>query len=167
QHTPYRLEASGFAAGVTKGPIIYLAHPVFGIYRGWGSVPMAEFLRKAIRMMLAENNSIETNLPSTARLNLMNQPENKRYVLHLLYANTVARGGNINVNGVTSRGMIEVIEDLNPLVDVQVAVKTPKDVKSITLEPQGVALPLEKDGQGRVVIKIDRFTCHQMVVMNY
>ncbi len=166
QHTPYRLEASGFAAGVMKGGVMYLAHPVFSIYRGWGCVPVAEYLRKAVRLILGEN-SIETNIPSTARLNLMNQPENKRYVLHLLYANTVARGGNINVNGVTSRGMIEVIEDLNPLVDVQVAVKTPKEVKSITLEPQGTPLPFEKDEQGRVVIKIDRFTCHQMVVMNY
>jgi hypothetical protein len=166
QHTPYRLEASGFAAGVMKGGVMYLAHPVFSIYRGWGCVPVAEYLRKAVRLILGES-SIETNMPSTARLNLMNQAENKRYVLHLLYANTVARGGNINVDGVTSRGMIEVIEDLNPLVDVQVAVKTPKEVKSITLEPQGTPLPFEKDEQGRVVIKIDRFTCHQMVVMNY
>ena len=44
QHTPYRLEASGFAAGVMKGGVMYLAHPVFSIYRGWGCVPVAEYL---------------------------------------------------------------------------------------------------------------------------
>ncbi|NLG14544.1 MAG: beta-galactosidase [Lentisphaerae bacterium] len=166
QHTPNRLEASGFSAGVMKGQIMYLAHPMFGIYRGWGCVPVGEFLRNAIRLLLGDSCSVRTNMPSMARLNVMHQPKEKRYVLHLLYANTLARGGHINVNGVQSRGMIEVIEDLLPLPNVEVWLSLPKGVKSATLEPQGVPLSLVEDGTG-VSLKVDSVTCHQMVALNY
>ncbi len=65
QHTPNVPQSSGYAAGVMKDNIMYFAHPVFSIYRGWGCVPVAEVLRKAIKLLLGESNSLETNMPST------------------------------------------------------------------------------------------------------
>lgn len=166
QHTPYQLEPSGYAAGVKKGSIMYLAHPVFTIYRGWGNVPMANFLRKAVRMALGEQ-EIRTNLPSTARLSLMDQPASRRSILHLLYANTVVRGGHLQADGVSSRGPIEVIEDLLPLHNVRVSIKPRRPIKRITLEPQGGTVLYETDENGRICFRVDSFTCHQMVVLHW
>lgn len=166
QHTPNQPQESGYAAGVKHGNILYLAHPVFSIYRGWGNVPLAEYARNAIRLLLGET-QLETNLPSTARVSLMEQPAEKRAVLHLLYANTINRGGPLNVNGVTSRGAIEVIEELLPLHDVKVTIKPRKSVKKLTLEPQGTGVLFSVAEDGRISFKLDQFTCHQMVVMHY
>ncbi|MDD4540142.1 MAG: beta-galactosidase trimerization domain-containing protein [Lentisphaeria bacterium] len=166
QHTPNQPQESGYAAGVKHGNILYLAHPVFSIYRGWGNVPLAEYARNAVRLLLGES-QLETNLPSTARVSLMEQPAEKRAVLHLLYANTVNRGGPLNVNGVTSRGAIEVIEELLPLHDVKVTIKPRKSVKKLTLEPQGTGVLFSVAEDGRISFKLDQFTCHQMVVMYY
>lgn len=167
QHTPALPEPSGFAAGSRKGNVMYLAHPVFSIYRGWGCVPLAQILRNAIRSLLGDDCSLETNLPTTGRVTLMHQPSEKRYVLHLLYANTIARGGNINVNGVTSRGIIEVIEDLTPACDVDVRLKTPKAIREALLAPEGTPIPFSTDDQGWLHLHLDRFTCHQMIELRY
>ncbi len=37
-------------------------------------------------------------MPSTARVTVMEQETEKRYVLHLLYANTINRGGEMNLS---------------------------------------------------------------------
>ncbi len=166
QHTPYRPTPSGYAAAVRKGNIMYLAHPVFSIYYGWGSVPMAEYARKAIRYLLGEPEII-TNLPSTARLTLMEQPEEHRYVLHLLYASTVNRGSGGNIEGVQTRGSIEVIEDLLPLHDVKVDIRPRREIKKVTLAPEGTGVLFNVDSSGRLNFKLERFTCHQMVVLEY
>ena len=84
-----------------------------------------------------------------------------------LYANTIARGGNINVNGVTSRGIIEVIEDLTPACDVDVRLKTPKAIREALLAPEGTPIPFSTDDQGWLHLHLDRFTCHQMIELRY
>ena len=66
QHTPFKPDPSGYSAGVLNGQILYLAHPVFSIYRGWGSVAMAEYIREAVALLLNTDAGIATNLPSMA-----------------------------------------------------------------------------------------------------
>jgi hypothetical protein len=60
----------------------------------------------------------------------------------------------------------EVIEELLPLYNTEVTLKTAKLVKSISLEPQSKELDF-KQIDNAVNIKIDEFTCHQMIVLNY
>jgi hypothetical protein len=164
QHTPNRPDPSGYDAGVLNGNILYLAHPVFSIYRGWGAVAVAEYVRNAINLLLG-GGTLATNMPSTARIALREQPDEKRFVLHLLYANTVSRGGPLSLSGgtVSSRGSIEVIEDLMPLNDAAIAVRLPAEPARVTLEPQGAPLPFEII-DGEVHVCVEQFTCHQMIV---
>ena len=93
QHAPYRTEPSGFDAGVMTDNVLYFAHPVFSIYRGFGMVYLQEFVVNALRRFLGAELQVETSLPTTGRVTFFDQPEEKRAVLHLLYANTVNRGG--------------------------------------------------------------------------
>ena len=168
QHTPPDLAAAEFDCGVAKGNLMYLAHPVFTLYRCYGAVAYKDYCAKAIKRLLDGGVSLESNLPSTARATLTEQAAQKRYVLHLLYASTVARGGALPLSGgnVASKDKIEIIEDLVPLHDVEVTLSTPKPVRRATLEPQGKELPLGRRG-GKVVLKIDKFECHQMVALHY
>jgi len=160
QHTPYRTEPSGFDCGVLKGNILYMAHPVFTLYRGYGATIYKHYVLAAMKKLLGTDWSIETNMPSTARVSLNEQPGQDRYVLHLLYANTINRGGVTDGDGI----QIEVIEDLLPLHDVEVSVRVPRKVKRMLLQPQGEELSFEQAGE-RILCKLDSFTCHQMLVI--
>jgi hypothetical protein len=157
QHTPNQAEPSGFDCGVRHENILYFAHPVFRHYRSYGAVANREFIARAIRSFLGEAVSLSTNLPSTARVALTSQPEEKRHVLHVLYAPAIHRGGNIQLLG--GKG-VEVIEDLPPLHDVEVTLHL--SVTSARLVPQGGEVTLEKSGD-RVTLRVPVFSCHQMI----
>jgi hypothetical protein len=168
QHAP-AADRSEYAAAVRNGNILYLAHPVFTLYRVRGAVAYREYITNAINLILDEEPTLTTNMPSTSRVSLMDQPKENRYVLHLLYANTIARGANevISPEGYVHPGtQVEVIEELLPLHGVELSLKLPKEVRKVTAEPQGVEIPFTVR-DGRIGIHLDQFTCHQMVVLHY
>jgi hypothetical protein len=154
---------------VRKGRIIYLAHPVFSIYYAHGAVAYRQYIANAIRMLLGEDITLETNMPSTARVTLMDQKPKNRYVLHLLYANTISRGAQVNLSPegyVRDSNRIEIIEELLPLRDVEISLNLPRKIRRVTLEPQGEEIDIQL-ANSKVKIKIAEFTCHQMVVLDY
>ncbi len=168
QHAP-AAKLSEHVGAVRKGNILYLAHPVFTIYYGQGAVAYKDYIVNAIRLLLGDDQTLSTNMPSTARVTLTEQPGENRYVLHLLFANTVARGGNVTFSPegfVRNSSPLEIIEDLIPLRSTEVVLKLPKNIKSATLEPEIGSLPF-KVQDGRVILNIEEFTCHQMVALHY
>jgi hypothetical protein len=168
QHTPFREEPSGFDCGVQLGPITYLAHPVFSLYRSYGAVVYREYIQRVISQILGDGQTVQTNLPSTARISLNRQAGHRRHVLHLLYANTISRGGKVHLSGgnlEASGASIEVIEDLLPLVDTQVALRGLPKIARATLEPSGEEIPLTA-ADGEVTLSVPRFVCHQIVALH-
>lgn len=169
QHTPNNPEDCQYDCGSLNGNILYLAHPVFSIYRGLGAVAYKQYAVKAIDMLLGEDKSLTVNLPSTARISLMDQTKENRSILHLLYANTINRGGAMQLSGgnlESKARSVEVIEELLPLRDIEVTLKSAKPVKKVTLEPQGQELDFTQNGD-EISLKIDEFSCHQMVVLHH
>lgn len=167
QHTPYKPDPSGFDAGIMTDQILYFAHPVFGLYAAYGTVALKHFVGKAMDRFLGDTRQIKTNLPSQGRVSLMYQPAENRYILHLLYANTILRGSTVEMNGGNVRDSkpIEVIEELNPVYDVTADVSIPAQVRKVTLEPQGVEIPVQEEN-GRYSVTLDKLCCHQMVVFH-
>ncbi|MBP5093295.1 MAG: beta-galactosidase trimerization domain-containing protein [Abditibacteriota bacterium] len=171
QHTPYEPEETGLPAAVLNGNVLYLAHPIFSIYEDYGAVAYKEYAAKAVKLLLDEP-MLATNLPSTAKASLMKQVEKNRYVLHLLYAIPVQRGANrkpvhdLYDDPFWPSRTIQVIEELPYLTDVEVKVKLPEDVKRIYLAPSMRELPVIKDGN-YYKIKIDGFSCHEMIVFDF
>lgn len=168
QHAP-PAEVSDYAAALSAGNILYLAHPIFSIYAGMGAVAYREYAAKAIRYLLDDTQSLRSNLPSTARAVLTEQPEEQRYVLHLLYANTINRGDYVQFSeeGFVSKGTpVEVIEELLPLHDIQVTLQLPRAIKHATVEPQGDILSVAQDAD-RLTVELKKFTCHQMIALSY
>jgi hypothetical protein len=171
QHTPYRREPSEFSAGSINGSVAYLAHPVFSLYYAYGAVTYKRYVCGIIDRLLGDDKRLKTNLPSTARVTLMEQASHKREVLHLLYANTITRGaamapagGNNQSGGNKQPKSIEVIEELLPLSDVEVTVRS-TGVKKVSLEPQGTPLQFKNTADG-ISFTVSSFTCHQMVVLS-
>ena len=168
QHTPPQTEPSGFNCGVIQGNLAYLAHPVFSLYRAYGAVSYRDYVVHLIDRMLGDQVTVKSNLPSTARLALNYQAEERRYILHLLFANTISRGGSMNLSGGTVGGSgltIEIIEELLPLHDIQVTLTTLPPIVRVTLEPQEHEINFVQE-DSLIRFQLDQFTCHQMVVLH-
>lgn len=169
QHTPNNPNDCRYDCGTLNGNILYLAHPVFTIYRALGAVAYKQYVVKAIDKILGSEKSLITNLPSTARISLMYQKNEDRSILHLLYANTINRGGAMQLSGgnlESQASSVEVIEELLPLHDIIVNLKLAKPVKTVTQEPQGKKLRFSRSGDN-VTLMIDTFRCHQMLVLEH
>jgi hypothetical protein len=169
QHTPFKPEPSGYDSGVISSTGIYFTHPLFSIYRGYGSVITKQMVLKALKLLLGDTEIFRSNLPSTARAVINEQPQEHRYVLHVLYANTIARGGKMDLSGgtVSAGGVnIEVIEDILPLYDVKVSLKLNQKLHSVTLVPTGEVLEFSEN-EDRYEFSIPKLECHQMVELKY
>jgi hypothetical protein len=85
-----------------------------------------------------------------------------------LYANTVLRGGAMELHGgtVAATRPIEVIEELMPLEHIRLSLNLQERISKITLEPQEVEMNFEQR-EGRIVLEIPKVVCHQMVVCHY
>ncbi len=162
QHAPPRREATGYACGVERGNVMWLPMDICRAYRRLGPVAVKAFALACLRRALGETIGLRTNLPSTARVTLTEQPHAKRHVLHLLNANLALRGGA--QHGHMGQVAMEIIEDLMPCCDVRVSVRVDRPVRRVTLEPQGTEVPFRPDN-GRLEIELDRFVCHQMVAL--
>jgi hypothetical protein len=168
QHTPPRREASGFASGIHHGNILYLAHPVFTIYRHWGAAAYKDYVVAALRRLLGGEATLQTNLPSSARVSLMRQTAHHRTVLHLLHATPINRGGKMDVSGgnlIAHLPSVEVIEELLPIHDLEISLMPPNPIKRVTLEPQGIELPFTTEA-GSCKIHLSSFACHQMIAFH-
>ena len=155
QHTPNRPEKSGFACGVRKGAIAYLAHPVFTLYARRGMVAVRDYALRVLRDLIGETTVEVEGLPSTGRVALREQPAEKRMVLHLLWAPTVKRGGIWDKD-------VEVVEDLLPLHDLQVCVRPGRRVSTVRLVPEGEPLAFVSGPEG-VRFTVPELLCHRMV----
>ena len=69
-------------------------------------------------------------------------------------------GGTVSASGLS----IEVIEELLPLHDVDITLANLPPIARVTLEPQGAELAFTREGD-RLRLRLDKFTCHQMVVL--
>ncbi len=118
--------------------------------------------------MLGDELTITTNLPSTARVSLMRQPKQNRYVLHLLHANTILRGSAVKLSPegyVRDSKPVEVIEDLLPLRDARDRREALRkgEVGHARAAGHADTFTIEKD---RIKLTVDEFTCHQMIALS-
>ena len=149
QHTPNSCEYGG--AGMTEGKDgIYIAWNIFADYAQSGELHLKQMAIFALDRLLDSAKTLKTNLPAQGIVTLMKQ--NDRLICHLLYASPVKRG-----NG------IEVIEDIVPIYNVELAIKTDRKINKVYLAPQKEDIDFTYDN-GYISVKLDKIECHQMVV---
>jgi hypothetical protein len=158
QHAP-DVDKPATPSAVITPQIAYFAHNLFSAYRANGQPLYRDFFEAALRKLLGNKLEVETNLPTTGRLTVMEQTKERRYVAHLLYSPTSVRGKFRDLN-------IELIEDVIPLRDTRVALRLPKKVKRVQLVPDGEALGFTQE-DGVLSFTVPEFASHQMVELAY
>lgn len=162
QHTPYNLEKKR-AAAVSNGNTAYIGWDIFSDYAKYGSLHDKELIVGLIDKLLGEGKTISADLPDKGVATLTLQETECRYVNHLLFAHTSLRG-NFTLQG--EQKPIEVIEDIVPLHQVKVSVKTDHQIKRVVLVPQQQELDFE-ERDGRISYVVPKVACHQMVSLEY
>lgn len=152
-----RPEPSGDDCGVqsVSGNIVYLAQPVFSLYRQLGSVAIKRYALGALGLLVDRPTLSVTGLPSAGTATLRRLPDG-RHVAHLLY-------GAPALKGQTVLGPIEVIEDLPAIGPITLRLRLPVPTGRVTLEPGGIAIPFD-EADGVVTLVVEQFAAHQMVV---
>lgn len=151
QHTPSSGRVDG--AGIVSGKDgIYIAWNIFSDYAQKGEFIAKKTVMQCIDLILGDEKVLVTNLGSMGVATLLEQKD--RYIAHLLYAIPTKRGKNI-----------EIIEDIYPVNDVELAVKVKENVKRVYLAPQNTDVDFTVDN-GYVKVKGIKVDCHQMVVFD-
>lgn len=153
QNTPYQLEHAPHPGAVQNGRVLFLPHRLGKLYHEHGARLHRDFFGNALHRIYRQP-MIHAPLPSAGRVTLLQQPERRRYVAHLLYAPPLARG------------RCQVIEDLPELRDVAVTLRINQNVKGAYLIPGKKRLSLRKS-EGAVRVKVPAFQTHAAIVFDY
>lgn len=153
QNTPNRLEFAGHPAAWQHGRYVCLAHPLGEMYYKHGARIHRDYFLNALRLVYSRP-MIEACLPSSGRINLLHQPQLRRYVAHLLYSPPLQRGRCL------------VIEDFAPLFNIPLKLRVPESVKKVRLAPQDAQLKFTRGADG-CAVTVPELKGHQIVVFEY
>ncbi len=153
QNTPYRIERASHPALMQKGNVVFSANPLDRMYDHRAARPHRDLFERALKRVYTDP-MLRVDLPSSGRVSLLHQPDERRYIAHLLYATPHYRGG------------LELIEDLVTLHDIPVELRVAETITKVTLIPDGTALPLVQEG-AVVKVVVPKFRMHCAVVYEY
>lgn len=162
QHTPYDMKEERPAV-VSTANTAYIGWEIFADYGKYGSLHDKELVVQLVDQLLGSEKTVKVQMPDRGIVTLTEQKKEKRYVNHLLFAHTTLRGDFVLMG---QQKRIEVIEDIVPLYQVEVNVKTEHPVKKVYLAPQMEELPFAAEN-GRTAYTVPKMECHQMVVLEY
>ena len=153
QKTPFKETKADYPAIVQNGKCIFIGHALDAMYNKYGARIHRELFYCCLNLQ-HKNPMLKVDLPSAARINLLHQSNENRYVMHLLYGSPIRRG------------MTYVIEDLVPLKNTTVAFQLPKKIKSVTLIPSQQNLQITKEGS-YCFVTIPEFKTHCALLFHY
>lgn len=140
------------SAAITLGKDgIAVAADLFSLYASDGGLTAKVLISPLISRLTGENKMVITTLPSSGKVTLFKKGESK--ILHLVYANTVTRGGG--------KTPVEVVEDIVTLSEVKVSLKGERPSELI-LQPEGRKIPFSYEN-GRILFDIKDFNCYLAV----
>ena len=152
-YTPH--DPNNKTAGVTEGADgIYVAWNVFTDFARHGAIWMKELVVALLDRLLGNDKTLTTTLPSNGVITLQDQKGENRLVTHLLYVAPVLRGS------------VQVIEDIVPIYNVKVAIKTDKKIKKVYLAPTCEEIKFTQNGDTLEYV-VPEVNCNAVVVAEY
>jgi hypothetical protein len=137
--TPFDRPAA-WPAVTRKGSVVHIAQPIFRVYESMGMQLHRDLVLNCLELLYPDR-MLEVGLQSCGRVGLMRQPEQKRLVLHMMYAVPIRRGAT------------EVIEDIVTVTDVPVALKVDAAPERVYLAPSREELTFDyADGKARFTV---------------
>ena len=147
QHAPNDRSLE-YPTAVIKGNIAYIGWNVFKGYGVHGDYHIKELVNFVIKRLMGDSFTIESSVPDRGVTTLLSQPGRK--IVHLLFAHTTKRGSDT-----------EVIEDVVPLYNIDVKVKTEKPSR-VLLVPEKEEIPFTYEN-GRVCFTVPKVDIHRMI----
>ncbi|WP_170311616.1 beta-galactosidase trimerization domain-containing protein [Vallitalea okinawensis] len=144
----------GTPAAIETSNTLYLAHNVFEIYDEYGASWCKKYVQNAIDYLLGDRILTHTG-PSTLEAIVNDQPNAKRYIIHLLHYVPIKRAK-----------LLEIIEDIYPLYDIEISLKLDHPIKEIRLQPENLSVAFELSDK-RLHFHVDRFEGHQLIELKY
>jgi hypothetical protein len=145
---------AGHPAVVQRGRTIYFSHPLFGTYQTNAAPWCKRLFLNAVEMLLGAP-LVRHNGPSTVQMMINEQPDQQRWVLHILHYIPEHRSTTV-----------DVLEDVIPLHELEVSVRLPQPAKQVLAVPQKQAVTFRQE-QDRVVFTLPKVAGHQMVELSY
>ncbi|MBV9672675.1 MAG: beta-galactosidase trimerization domain-containing protein [Verrucomicrobia bacterium] len=139
---------------VRKGRCIYFSSPIFSQYNDCAPNWCKRLVLNALSLLLPEP-LIKHDGPSTLQVSLTQQPEQNRWIVHLLHFIPERRSEEL-----------DVIEDVIPLFNIKLKVKAPRPVRQVTIVPGEAPVSLQTENP-YVVLQIDRIDGHTMVCLTF
>ena len=152
RHTPSAGKV-GYPGIVQKGKATYFVHPIFTQYNKNAPRWCKRLFLDTLDLLLPEP-LVRIEAPTTVLTALNEQSEENRWVLHLLHYIPERRGQDF-----------DTIEDIIPLFEMKISVKTPKKVKEVVCVPEGTSLEFQQRDRAEFVLP--ELTGHQMVALNF
>ena len=149
RQTPSSGQPAGPAATRT-GDVIYFAHPIFRQYHQNAPRWCKQLFLNALEMLLPDP-LLRHDGPSSLLTAVNEQPTENRWVVHLLHYVPERRGQDF-----------DVIEDVLPLHDVAVSLRTPGPASAVRCVPDGEALQFSEEN-GRLNFTLPKLEGHQIV----
>jgi len=153
RHTPNN-KSEQFAGAAVGADGAYIAAEIFSEYAQKGSLIAKRVVCHMIDTLLGDAKTLRTDLPAQGVVTLMDQKAEKRMVNHVMYVSPVKRGQGI-----------EVIEDIVPLYNIKVSVRTPAP-KRVYLAPEMTDIEYKYEN-GVLSYTLDKLDMRAMVVIDY
>jgi len=153
KNTPHNKSSQKFPAIAKKGNVVYLSHSLPREYHGYGSLYHKRYFMLALNLIHSNVLKVK-GLGSQGRCTAIHQPDQNRYCVNMVYASPI------------KRGMAEVVEDIFPVYNVHITLRTDKAVKKVYLALDGQELEFTSD-DGEVNFTVPEFECHTSVIVEY
>ena len=139
---------------VKKDNVAYMAHPMATAYHTYGSLYQKRYFMLALEQLFTGGAFRVEGMGAMGRATMIRQPAQRRYCLNLTYASPV------------KRGLAEVIEDIQPVYGIRVALDVPEQIQKAHLPLTGEVLPITRE-MGKQVLVLPKLACHASLVLEY
>lgn len=150
---PYGQDGFVYPAVLEFGNVTYLNAKFFKLYMQHGSQNYKDLVADCINKLLPDK-VLKIDVMSAGRIHLTKQAKKNRYVLNVLYASPILRGG------------YQVLEDFPKIRDTEVELRIKEKINRIYTVPGSESLPFRYDN-GKLSFVIPEFSMHQLIVLEY
>jgi hypothetical protein len=142
----------GGPAAIRKGRAIYFANPIFSEYNAVAPRWEKQLFLNALDLLLPDP-LIRHNGPTTLQVAVNAQPDENRWIVHLLHYIPERRSREI-----------DIIEDVIPLYQVGLSIRSPK-IKAVMCVPEQKPVAFNQNNGGRAEFVLPQLAGHQMIAL--
>jgi len=154
KNTPHNKNSKRFPAIAKKGNVVYLAHSLARQYFEYGSLFTKRYVINALNLVYGGAILKAEGLGSQGRCTMVSQPDKRRFCINMIYASPIRRG------------KAEIIEDIMPVYNIRLTLRTSEKIKNIYIGLTGENIDFTQKGD-EISFVVPELCCHTSVVVEY